>query len=423
MTEDRLLANAIRRFLADDSKERFLRYVQVHTTSNDSSKTKPSTAVQWDLLRLLADECRALGLHDVHLGETGFVYATLPATPGIACAPFGLLAHVDTSPEQPGDGVRPVCHENWDGAPIRFPDDPDLVLTPTDSEELSDFRGDTIITASGRTLLGADDKAGVAEIMAALATLQRFPELLHGEIRACFTTDEEIGRGTQGIELARLPRYCYTLDGSYPGELETECFNAWRAEIRFQGVGVHPGLAKDKLVNAIASAARYVAELPEAETPERTAGRDGFYYVFAVQGDCENALVQLIVRDFEREENLRRNAFLHELARRYEERYPRLSVVVECREQYRNMRDILASHPRVTELAHRAIEDAGLVVRRKAIRGGTDGSLLSQLGHPTPNIFAGGLLFHSRKEWIAASSLAKAAETIVHLARRWTEAD
>lgn len=412
--------------MAQDSRERFLRYVQVHTTSDDQSTTKPSTPQQWDLLRKLFEECKTLGLDDVHMSETGFVYATLPSnlepsSDGDPCEPFALLAHVDTSPEQPGHGVRPVCHENWDGSPIRFQDDATLVLTPDDSEELADFRGDTIITASGRTLLGADDKAGVAEIMTALATLRRFPELPHGEIRACFTTDEEIGRGTQGIELERLPRYCYTMDGSYPGELETECFNAWRSEIRFRGVGVHPGLAKGKMVNAIAIASRYVADLPEAETPEQADDRDGFYYVFSVSGDCENALVQLITRDFERDTNQRRNAFLQSLARRYEERYPRLMVTVESREQYRNMRDILAGHPRVTERAQRAIEDAGLTVRRKAIRGGTDGSLLSQLGHPTPNVFAGGMLFHSRKEWIAASSLAKAAETIVHLARRWTE--
>lgn len=411
----------VRQFLAENALERFLRYVQIHTTSDETSETNPSTEGQWDLLRLLAEECQALGLADVHLGDTGYVYATLPPSEGVQCEPFGLLAHVDTSPEQPGKDVKPVCHENWDGSPIAFADDSDLTLAPADCEELGHFVGDTIITASGKTLLGADNKAGVAEIMAALAAFSQFPDLPHGEVRVCFTTDEEIGRGTRGMDLERLPRYCYTLDGAYPGELETECFNAWRADIAFHGVGVHPGFAKDKLVNAITIASRFVADLPEDESPERTDDRDGFYYVFSVGGDCENAQVQLITRDFERQENERRNHFLEELAKKYESRYPGLAIDLEIQEQYRNMRDILAEHPHVAQLAQQAIEDTGLEVIRKAIRGGTDGSLLTQLGHPTPNIFTGGLMFHSRREWIAASSLQKAAETVVHLARRWTE--
>ncbi|MFN0059599.1 MAG: peptidase T [Planctomycetota bacterium] len=414
-----MLNSDVLAFVKQDVRARFLRYVQIYTTSDDKSETSPSTARQMDLLRLLAEECRGLGLADVHLSDKGCVYATLPPSPGVSCPAFGLLAHVDTSPEQPGENVKPVCHENWDGKPIKFADDPTLTLTTADSTELADFVGDTIITASGLTLLGADDKAGVAEIMSALTTLKRFPQLQHGKIVACFTSDEEIGRGTRGLELERLPQYCYTLDGSYPGELEHECFDAWRVDLVFHGVGVHPGLAKDKLVNASTCAARFLAELPERETPEHTDGREGFFYVTAIRGGCERAEVHLIVRDFEIEHNRARLARLEELRVEFERRFPRLRIELATRHQYQNMRDVLLQHPRVTELAERAIQDTGLKVIHKSIRGGTDGSALSQLGHPTPNIFAGGMMFHSRREWVAASALNKAVETIVHLARRW----
>lgn len=405
--------------MAREAKERFLRYVTVYTTSDENSESDPSTPRQMDLLRMLAQECEELGLADVALSDLGYVYATLPGQPNSSDRAFGLLAHVDTSPEQPGDNVKPVCHEDWDGSPIRFADDPELRLGLEESPELEAFIGDTIITASGLTLLGADNKAGVAEIMAAMATLVRFPELPHGEIRVCFTSDEEIGRGTQGLDLSRLPKYCYTIDGSYPGELESECFNAWRGDIVFHGVGVHPGFAKDKLVNAATIAARYIAALPEEETPERTDGLDGFYYVFHLEAGCERAEVHLIMRDFERDKNLQRCRFLEELKEKFEAQHPGLSIELELHEQYRNMRDILAEHPHVVDLAAKAIEDTGLPVVRKSIRGGTDGSLLTQLGHPTPNIYTGGMLFHSRREWIAARSLAQATETITHLARHW----
>ncbi|MEM7261823.1 MAG: peptidase T [Planctomycetota bacterium] len=416
------LSDDVHEFLLGEVRKRFLRYVQIHTTSDEESDTHPSTERQWDLLRLLADECRELGLSDVHLGETGYVYATLPARDGVEAEPFALYAHVDTSPEQPGDGVKPRRIENWDGTPISYPDDPTLTLSMEDSIELSRFVGDTIITASGKTLLGADDKAGVAEIMAALATLRQFPELPHGEIRACFTSDEEIGSGTEGIELDRLPKYGYTMDGGEPGELETECFDAWRADLTVHGVGVHPGSAKDKLVHAAHQLARLLAEIPALETPEHTEDRAGFYYLAHLEGSVDLATAYLILRDFEPEENQRRIEFLKSLAERYEREIPGLRIEVDAKEQYRNMRDILAECPHVVERAHAAIADTGLDVLRHPIRGGTDGSVLSQKGHPTPNIFAGGLMFHSKREWIAEGALQKATETIIHLARRWAEA-
>ncbi|MCI0651448.1 MAG: peptidase T [Planctomycetes bacterium] len=418
-----MLREEIRRFVRDDARERFLRYVQIHTTSDEKSSTKPTTSRQIDLLRMLESECRALGLEEVHRSDAGYVYANLPASNGVACDGFGLLAHVDTSPEQPGADVRPAVHGPYGGAPIRFADDSELALTEADSPELAHFHGDKIITASGKTLLGADDKAGVAEIMSALAAFRRFPELRHGPITACFTSDEEVGRGTQDLDLSRLPRYCYTMDGSVPGELEAECFDAWKATLEFRGVGVHPGFAKDKMLNAAVVAARFVAALPEAESPERTAGREGFYYVYAVRGGCERAEVELIVRDFEAERNRARLDHLARMKEDFEHRFPRLAISLETKQQYRNMRDILAQHPRVIELALGAIADTGLDPVQKSIRGGTDGSKLTELGHPTPNIFAGGMLFHSRKEWIAESSLALATETILHLARRWAEAE
>jgi len=282
--------------------------------------------------------------------------------------------------------------------------------------------GDTIITGSGSTLLGADNKAGIAEIMAAMATLRRFDDLPHGEIRICFTSDEEIGRGTVGIELDRLPKYGYTMDGGFAGELETECFDAWRADLVFHGIGVHPGTAKDKMVHAGHLMARYLADLPREETPENTEGREGFYYLVHSEGSVDRATASLIVRDFEADRNQARLEHLAALKHTYEARNPGLRIELETREQYRNMRDILAECPHVVERAHRAIEDTGLEVLRHPIRGGTDGSVLSQLGHPTPNIFAGGLMFHSKREWIAEKALAQATETILHLARHWSQA-
>lgn len=410
---------ATRDFVRQDVLARFLRYVRIHTTSDERSRTKPSTPGQWDLLRLLEAECHALGLDDVHLSTAGAVYATLPARAGATGAPFGLLAHVDTSPEQPGAGVDPQCHAAWDGAPIRFPRDPDLVLTIDDSPELATCRGDTIITAAGDTLLGADDKAGVAEILAAVAALRRFPALPHGEVRICFTSDEEIGRGTEGLELERLPRCCYTIDGGTVGELEAECFDAWKATLDFKGVGVHPAVAYGKMVHAAAAAGRLVAALPRAESPECTREREGFFYLTRLEGGCETARVELILRDFERERNQARRALLEELCARVQEDTPGLRIEIDFREQYRNMREGIARHPELLERARAALRDAGIAPREHPIRGGTDGSLLTQLGHPTPNLFTGGQLAHSRREWVALGSLCAASETIIHLARHW----
>jgi len=417
-----VLRAEIKKTIEEDVLSRFLRYVKVGTTSDESSNTVPSTSGQLDLLKILAEEARSLGLETIENLEQGFVIAKLDACSNFdRVEPFALFAHVDTSPEQPGDGVVPLCHENWSGEPIRFPDDESLELSVSDSPELAGLTGETIVTASGQTLLGADDKAGVAEIIAALHAFREFEDLPHGPIVACFTTDEEVGRGTEGLDLSLLPKFGYTIDGGEPGELEDECFDAWRVDISVKGVGVHPGSAKDRLVHAGMILARILAALPPDECPEKTEGREGFYYLVESSGSVEHASAHIIIRDFERAGNQQRIELLRRLAFQFQERYPGSSIEVEAREQYRNMKTLLDEFPHVVDLADGAIRDAGLEPIRHPIRGGTDGSLLTQAGHPTPNIFAGGMLAHSRKEWIAHRSLVQAVETILHLARRWTE--
>lgn len=412
------ISDKITTFIREDVRERFIRYARVSTASDPSATTKPSTSRQHDLLAILAQELTALGAQNVNHTSNGFVYATLPAN--TAHTPFGLMAHVDTSPDQSGEGVKPLERVEYDGSTLSFPDDPSLTLSPEDSPELKDFIGDTIITASGLTLLGADDKAGVAEIMSAAATFQAFPTLPHGRIEICFTTDEEIGHGVDGIDTSRVPSHLYTMDGSYPGELETECFDALGVTVEFLGRGVHPGYSYGKMINAALLASSFIAALPESERPETTKGRDGFFHISDITGNNERATVHLLLRDFEHARNLTRLEHVRSLATEIQIRNPGAVVTVSHTHQYENMRDELAKHPEVIERALKAISDAGLAVRRKAIRGGTDGSRLTAMGYPTPNIFAGGLLFHSRREWIALSSMVKAVETIVHLARHHT---
>lgn len=415
------LSNEIKSFLQEEALTRFLRYVKVHTTSDETTGTHPSTERQFDLARLLEGELKELGLENVELDEYCYLYATLPASPGAGRTPIGLVAHVDTSAAVSGENVKPFFRENYDGSPLTFPDDPELKVTLDDSPELKDFVGDTIISASGQTLLGADDKAGIAEIMAALAAFRKFPELKHGEIRICFTPDEEIGMGTAKINTDKLPTYCYTMDGGEPGELEAECFDAWGATIKIQGISVHPGFAKNKMINAATVAARFLAAMPEHETPEHTELREGFFHVTSLSGTEESAEIKMIIRDFDVKINEKRMNYLRKLQEYFEVRYPGLKINIEFKHQYENMWVVMEKHPESVELAKKAMEMAGITVHQKAIRGGTDGSRLSLMGHPTPNVFAGGMLFHSRKEWIAKSSLQKAAETIVHLAALWAE--
>jgi len=418
------LSQEIKDFLQQEALNRFLSYVKVFTTSDESQagvKT-PSSDNQFDLQRILEKELQELGLQDIELDEHCYLYATLPASPGAGNAAIGLVAHVDTSSAVPGDNVKPRIVENYQGGSIGdFPEDPDLQITYDDSPELKKFIGDDIITASGRTLLSADDKAGIAEIMAALAAFKKYPELKHPEIRVIFTPDEEIGMGTAKINESKLPKFNYTLDGGEPGELEAECFDAWGAEIKFQGISVHPGFAKNKMINAATTAARFLAAMPDFETPEHTELREGFFHVTNMSGSEESAVVKMIIRDFEEPNNQKRMDYLKKLVEYFEARYHGLKIDIEFKHQYQNMWVVMEQYPESIELARKAMEMAGVEVEQKAIRGGTDGSKLSLMGYPTPNLFAGGMLFHSRKEWIAKTALLKAAETAVHLCALWAE--
>lgn len=402
-------------FLRREAVERFCRYVAVNTASCEESETSPSTPAQLDLARMLAAELEELGLSGVTLDEHGYVYATLPASPGVVSEPLTLLAHMDTSPSESGEDVRPVLHENYDGGQIKFIDDADLILSPDDSPELLQFRGETIITASGKSLLGADDKAGVAEIMSVLAAFSRYPELCHPELIIVFTPDEEIGRGTDHIDVNRLGKFGYTVDGGMIGEIDVECFNALRAVVEFSGMNVHPGYAKNRMINAGHIAARYAASLPEFEAPEHTEGREGFFHLTGLEGDENRAILKIILRDFDENSNRRRVGLLERLRDEFEVRYPGLRIGLSVAEQYRNMSEVLDRHPDTVALAEQAMTMAGVEPDRKFIRGGTDGARLCFMGLPTPNLFTGGMLFHSRKEWIAAPALQKACEVLVNL--------
>jgi tripeptide aminopeptidase len=411
----------VRTFLREDALRRFLAYVAIDTTSSETGEACPSTPGQFDLARRIEHELRELGLSAVELDEHCYLYATLPASGGSSGHAIGLLAHLDTSPSVTGAGVKPILHADYRGHPIAFPDDPSLLLTPADSPELGRFVGDDIVTASGRTLLGADDKAGCAELVAAAAAFRRYPSLPHPEIRLCFTPDEEIGRGTAKIRVERLGEVAYTLDGGMVGELETECFDARAATIRFKGMNVHPGYAKNRMVNAAGAAARFYASLPEAQTPEHTDGRDGFYHLTSIKGDESEAILDLIVRGFAASENDDRIRLLEATRMWMQARSPGLVIEIAVREQYRNMREVLDRHPAVADVARRAMEAAGIEVIRRPIRGGTDGARLCFAGVPTPNLFAGGMLPHSRKEWIAVSALERATELVIGLAGIWHE--
>ncbi|MBI5547115.1 MAG: peptidase T [Deltaproteobacteria bacterium] len=415
------LAQDVVHFLREEALRRFLKYVQVHTTSDEDSGKHPSSQRQLERAKLLKGELVELGLQEVEVDEFSYVYARLPASPGAGQTPVSFLAHLDTSPAVSGEGVKPLLREKYDGGPLRFPDDPELVVDPKDCPELKAHVGDTLITASGKTLLGADDKAGIAEIMAGLAALKRYPQLQHPELRICFTPDEEIGEGTAQIRLEKLGKVGYTFDGSIQGELEDECFDACSAKLKFTGLSVHPGMAKNKMINAAAIAARFVSLLPEWATPEHTEKREGFFHLTRMSGNESEADLQFIVRDFERSKNGEKVVLLERLRDFLLARYPGLKIQLDVKEQYHNMKEALDTRPEVVEMARKAIEMAGIPLHRNAIRGGTDGAKLSFMGLPTPNLFAGGVLFHSKKEWIGVSSLQKAGEVFVHLCHLWAE--
>jgi tripeptide aminopeptidase len=409
------------RALAGDLLDRFFRYVKYETQSRRDRTTSPSTPGQLELARLLVAELRGAGASDAEVDEHGYVMATLERGAVGPTAAIGLLAHVDTSPDAPGGGVEPILHAAYDGGVIRLPRD-GTELDPAAMPQLAAKVNHDIVTSSGDTLLGADDKAGIAAIMAAVSHLASHPELPRPTIRIGFTPDEEIGEGATLFDIERFGAVCaYTLDGSELGELQDETFSAVEAVVDVRGVEIHPGQATGKLVNALRLAARIVARLPsDVLTPETTADRDGFIHPYELCGNAGKARIRLIVRDFDDERLDQHVALLRRTAEEVVATEARASVEIEVREQYRNMRRFLERTPLVTAAAEEAIRAEGIEPLRTPIRGGTDGSRLSEMGLPTPNIFDGGHEFHSPREWVSLQDMAAAAATVVRLAEVWT---
>ena len=404
--------------------ERFLRYVRYNTQSDEGSTTYPSTPGQRVLLDDLAAELRDIGVADAAVDSSGYVMATIPGTSAKPNLPtIGFIAHVDTSPEMPGEGVTPIVHRGYDGRDLILPDAPDTVLRMKDSPALAEQIGHDIVTGSGTTLLGADNKAGVAEIMTFAALLVSRPDIVHGPIRIAFTPDEEIGRGTEFFDVARFgARFAYTLDGGSRGEIEAETFSADAMTLTFTGFNTHPGYARGRMVNAIKVAADFITALPAGGlSPETTDGHDGFVHPYVVQALVERTSVKVLIRDFRSAGLAEKERLLEAIAVATVARHPGSRLEVKVEESYRNMKEVLDRHPEVIAYACDAIRAAGLEVRQRAIRGGTDGSRLSFMGLPTPNLFAGEHNFHSRLEWVSVQDMEKAVEVMVHLARRWEE--
>jgi tripeptide aminopeptidase len=402
--------------------ERFLRYVKLDTASDPTSESTPSTAKQLVLLDLLVEELSALGLKDAKRDEFGIVMATLPANTSKKNVPvIGFLAHVDTSPELSGANVKPIVHRNYDGRDIVLPDHPSAVLSPKEDADLAGKRGEDIVTASGDTLLGADDKAGVAVVMAAVEHLVRNPGVPHGTLRIAFTPDEEIGRGVRQFDIARFgARYAYTLDGAGLGTLEAETFSADSMTVTFQGRNTHPGFATGVMVNAVKVAADFINRLPkDTLSPEKTKDKEGFVHPNDITASVDRTKVHFIIRDFETSELAVKEEFLKKLAIDTVKDWPGSSAMFEVKESYRNMRDEIARHPQILELAREAIRESGMTPIETSIRGGTDGSILTEMGLPTPNLFSGQHRFHSRLEWVSSQDMEIAARTIVNLARLW----
>jgi len=403
--------------------ERFLRYVAIDTQSAPTSPTCPSTEKQKDLGRLLAAELKEIGLADAHLDEHGYVYATIPANTTKKVPVICFCSHMDTSPDCTGANVKPQIVKNYRGGDIILPADPSQVIRAAEHPALRDQIGHDIITTDGTTLLGADNKAGLAEIMDAAQFLVQNPQIKHGTIKILFTPDEEIGRGVDKVDLKKLAAdFAYTMDGESAGQIEDETFSADAATIVIQGVSTHPGFAKGKMEHAIKIAAAIIERLPKDScSPETTEGKQGFLHPIGISGALEQTTIGFIVRDFTVAGLKQKEALLERIVQDVMKDYPRSTCRMEVKEQYRNMKEIIDRHPETVDYAIEAIRRAGLTPQRSSIRGGTDGSRLSFMGLPCPNVFAGEHAFHSRLEWVSRQDMEKAAETIVHLAMIWEE--
>ncbi|NML41790.1 peptidase T [Chitinophaga sp. G-6-1-13] len=402
---------------------RFIRYAQIDTQSDPQSTSFPTTEKQKDLSRLLVKELHEMGITDAELDEHGYVYATIPANTDKQVPVICFCSHVDTSPDSSGTGVKPIVHRAYDGGDIVLPDDSSVVISPREHPYLASKKGDDIITASGTTLLGADDKAGVAEIMDAANFLMTHPEIKHGAIRILFTPDEEVGRGVEKVDMKKLAaQFGYTMDGGELGSLEDENFSADGARITVYGVSAHPGSAKDKLVSAIKIASEIVDALPkDSLSPETTEDREGFIHPVRISGTVEKTEIDFIIRDFATSNLESHEAFLRRQMEKVLERYPDARARLKVTEQYRNMKEVLDLHPEVTAHAAEAIRRAGVQPLKMSIRGGTDGSRLSFMGLPCPNIFTGEMALHSKQEYVSIQDMQKAVQTIVYLAQVWEE--
>jgi tripeptide aminopeptidase len=396
--------------------ERFTKYVKVNTQSDPNSDTCPSTPGQLELGKMLVEELKAIGMEEVTMDENGYIMATLPANTEKDVPTIGFLAHMDTAPEFTGANVHPQIVENYDGGDIVLNESLNIVLSPKDFPELANYKGHTLITTDGTTLLGADNKAGIAEIMTAMAYLIQHPEIKHGKVRVAFTPDEEIGRGPHKFDVAAFgAKYAYTVDGGPLGELEYESFNAAEAKIKFKGKNVHPGSAKGKMINSMKIAMEFHGQLPANEAPEHTEGYEGFYHLLSFQGNVEETMLHYIIRDFDRKQFEARKAKMQEIAAKLQEKYGKERIAIEIKDQYYNMKEKIEPVREVVDIAYEAMKNLNIEPKISPIRGGTDGSQLSYMGLPTPNIFTGGENFHGRYEYISVDNMIKATNVIIEI--------
>jgi tripeptide aminopeptidase len=402
--------------------ERFLRYVTIDTQSDPTSVTFPSTEKQKDLARLLVDELLAIGVSDAHLDEWGYVYATIPPNTDKDVPVICFCSHMDTAPDCSGKDVKPIVHKNYQGQDLVLPDDTTQVLKMAEHPDLKNQIGNDVITASGTTLLGADNKAGVAEIMDACYQLINHPEIKHGTIRILFTPDEEVGHGVDHVDIAKLGAFAgYTMDGESAGNMENETFSADGARLTIQGVSSHPGFAKGKMESAIKIAGQIIAALPDDLSPEHTEGMQGFVHPVGMEGHVETASIDFIIRDFDETKLAGHVDVIRQTADAVLKKFPGSGYDIAVSQQYRNMKGVLDQNPQIVDYAMEAINRTGLTAKLCSIRGGTDGSRLSFMGLPCPNIFAGEHAFHGRHEWVSIQDMQKAVETILHLCTIWEE--
>lgn len=400
--------------MKDELIKRFTSYVKVDTQSDESSETCPSTEGQWTLLRMLVEELKEIGMDEVTIDENGYVMATLPANTEKDVPTIGFLAHVDTATDFTGKNVNPQLHENYDGGDIVLNETQKVVMTTKDFPNLPEYKGHTLITTDGTTLLGADNKAGVTEIMTAMNYLIQHPEIKHGKVRVAFTPDEEIGRGPHKFDVAAFnAKYAYTVDGGPLGELEYESFNAAAAKITINGNNIHPGSAKDKMVNSMKIAMELHSQLPAQEAPEHTEGYEGFYHLISFNGDVEQTKLYYIIRDHDMEKFTDRKATIESIVSNLKEKYGSDTLELELKDQYYNMGEKIKPVFEIVEIAQQAMENLDIKPLIKPIRGGTDGSQLSFMGLPTPNIFTGGENFHGKYEFISVDNMVKATETVI----------